>query len=946
MRKIFFMIVLAFVLVVPGAFLFTACGSNNAPSQKEITGLNIKKGESVSNEHWITLSYGDTIADITDGVSLVFRYSDGSEKEFSEQNFSEEEFQRIRDTYKENYYVANSYDEVSGQPIYNVYTGETHQNTKLDVGKYKVEISLSEKTATLYVDVMQTQIKSKNVAVVILQNENNNYQSKINAIQTYKYGMPTAQKEYHEEQYTSDYKLYVLDKDKNNQIISGTDVKEVKALPETYDGFTTCDAFPNIEIGTNMVEYYNSISEETAEATLDKKQTFLGSFGINITNGYTYSNADNALIVNTEALKPGNYFVYVLYQNKNHYDFYTEPVTQLNIEKGVFDLKKAIRYNDQDWSEANAKEILSKVVVSVNYTFDTKNPLFNGKGTKALTAKYLNDNHFVISNAHSSSEGEVFENVNFEIAGGGYTGFYGEFKLLEKNNNQDIRFDATTGSTDAKAIFVLNDDWVYEYYEDDQTIYDVDDIEIQVNINKGQVHRPYCATSDTLEREYTGETISIVGDDGIFVADPEVITFTGNISATAINTYTATYSLIDDVNYEFVNESEGMNYGDNGTFTWKITKIDLNGQWGEGFTTQTIGYNGTDYPSYDAITYVDGVRTFTVTLSGNEKYNLLLTKLPGRHIDWSINTEQTINVVGAQVSQETGSDVATVTFTGLVDGTDYGYIHLEYSIAETAYSKELHVENGVQIIINKKNFSKAEEAKILAAIGAEKSENDMLRLDHKIVISKVYMNLPNVLPDYSHQENLPETAVYGTWKLYSPDDGQYLERHNGDHLSSADLIGWMFKFIPADNMYNGYEVFVDFIEDVEFVNEDIPEDVLNSLKSEVDFNSTENGYQAIGTYSTITDVWANSAGYGLYSDVLPVHNNDAEGAFKGRWVLCFDAPNGDYDIELVNGELRSYESGAFDENYIKSSDRNWRIKFIPENTAYNALEISVNVTFE
>ena len=121
------------------------------------------------------------------------------------------------------------------------------------------------------------------------------------------------------------------------------------------------------------------------------------------------------------------------------------------------------------------------------------------------------------------------------------------------------------------------------------------------------------------------------------------------------------------------------------------------------------------------------------------------------------------------------------------------------------------------------------------------------------------------------------------------------------------------------------EIF-DHVSVREYADKEIPEDVLNSLKSEVDFNLTENGYQAIGAYSTITDVWVSPIEYGLYSDVLPVHNNDAEGAFKGRWVLCFDAPNGDYDIELVNGELHSYESnGTLDENYIKSADRNWRI---------------------
>lgn len=947
--------ILAFVLFFPVGIVLTACGGNSL-AQKEITDLYIKKDGWSSTEQYVNLEYGDTIADITAGMSLVFRYSDGSEIEFNENNFSEEEFQRIRETYRENYYVANGWDEQTGERTYVAYTGSTYQNTILDVGDYKIEISLNQKTAIIKVCVEPAQLESKNVAVVILQNESNNYQSKINAAQqTYKYGMPVAAESYSDENYTSDYKLYVLDEDKNNQIISGTDVKEVKALPETYDGGTMCTAFPDIEVGTNMLEFYNAISEETEAETFEKKQTFLSAFGIAITTGYNYS--DNTLIVKTESLKPGNYLLYVYYENKNYNDFYTEPTTELVVEKGVFNLKKAIRLDGQEWSEENAEEILSRVVVSVNYTFNAYNPLFNEGNVKALTAKYLNDNYFVDSNAQNSSASEVFGDVCFEVAGGGYTGIYGKFKLLEKNQfNQDIRFDSTdNGTTSAKVVFVFDSDWVYEYYEDDPTIYDVNDFDIQVNINKGQVYRPYCGTEDTLEREYTGEEISILGEyDGIILRDPNALAHSGPTSATAINTYEVTYSLIDAVNYEFIDDdyTENRYYGDNGTFTWKITKLDLDGQWGEdGFTTKTISYNETEQVNSYEITYVSGVRTITLALSGNSKYDLLLTKLPGRHIIWALDTEQTYQVVGAQISQEANSDVVTVSFTGLEDGKNYGYIYLTYSIAETAYSEAFSLENSLQIVINKANFTEEQEAEIMAAIGAEDVGNGEYSLDenHKIIISRVDMTLPNVVPDYSDANNLPATAVYGTWKIYYYENNEYVEKHNGEQLTDEDTIGWMFVFIPADDMYNGYEVYVNFIDDIAFVQEDMPAEVLAALKTEFQNKYGVSYNDEFVSTATITTVSANDGGYGTSPDTLPVHDNNAEGAFKGQWVICFDVQteNSCFDKELGDNDNRSYGTDEIiNEDYIKSQDRNWRIKFKPNDGAYNPIEIQVNVVFE
>ena len=191
-------------------------------------------------------------------------------------------------------------------------------------------------------------------------------------MQTYKYGMPVNKLDDSEENYTSDYKIYVVDKDNHNKVVSGIDVKQVYALPEVYEGWVYSSF--DIEEGDNLLDYYNSIEvlDENGNVdervTFQKKQEFLLAYGWQITTGYNYS--DDSLILQTERLKPGNYHLFANYESKNYQSIYTEPLTELVVEKGVFDLKKAIRYSDQEWSEENAEEIISKVKININYTFN------------------------------------------------------------------------------------------------------------------------------------------------------------------------------------------------------------------------------------------------------------------------------------------------------------------------------------------------------------------------------------------------------------------------------------------------------------------------------------------------------------------------------------------------------------------------------------------------
>ncbi|MBQ8468698.1 MAG: hypothetical protein IJ542_02965 [Clostridia bacterium] len=933
-----FLIIFALILILPFAFILTACGGETSKS-KEITDLRIRLGE---NE-WansISVDYGTTIGEMFEDATFYFVYSDGEKKDVVESNFSESEWNEISNSYAEQYFVQ-IVNEVTGESNYEPYTGNTTSRAVLEVGQYRVDISLKNKTASIYVSVYQASLQSKQLSVVILPNENNNYGSKLNAVQTYKYGMPINHFENDEENYTSDYKIYVIDKQNNNKVLSGTDVKQVYALPEVYEG-GVYSSFDDIEEGDNLLEYYNTIevlddsSNIDERVTFQKKQEFLLAYGWQITTGHNYS--DNSLILQTERLKPGNYHLFANYESKNYQSIYTEPLTELVVEKGVFDLKKAIRYSGQEWSEENAEEIISKVKININYTFNLDSPLntvdYYGNVVKALTATQLNQ-YNVSANADYNSD-NAFSDVDFGYAGGGYTGLsLGKFRLVEKDaNRKDIRFDCDSILDESvKFVYILDNN---DYYENDPTVYTTDDFdEVSLNISKGQVSRPYASIGNNLSREYTGES-QTVENAGLNIDnyDKALLEQIGIYSATEIGNYSITFKLKDSTNFCFREEDNSYNYGEddgNGgrTFTWAITPIEFSA-WDWGYDHLEGSYNEEQLEYVSSVQYISGVHTLRVSLPKDSKYDLLKSKVPTAKIVWE--------------RVETNNDaIATLTPDGddlVITFASEGYVNLKATIAETDYSLAFENAN-LQVVINNASFTQEQKAAILAEIGAEEKDNDVYGLDanHTIRISRISMLLPNVLPDYTDVLNPPATADLGEWKIYYNDGNEYIEKHNGSHLDGEDTIGWMFRFIPSDDMFNGLWVYVDFINDIEFYNEDIPTEAIDALKQDVPFtfDTTTNKY--IATNSITMERTGNSVMLPDNTLVVTSENGgylEYEG-IEGKWRVYAD------DVPFENRSNYYFDVEGQSEEWITSSERVWTIQFVPRNTGYNNVVINVNV---
>ena len=120
----------------------------------------------------------------------------------------------------------------------------------------------------------------------------------------------------------------------------------------------------------------------------------------------------------------------------------------------------------------------------------------------------------------------------------------------------------------------------------------------------------------------------------------------------------------------------------------------------------------------------------------------------------------------------------------------------------------------------------------------------------------------------------------------------------------------------------------------------------NKLKSEVTFTDQ---FVATGDWATITLYNESNTQAYVPMNTLPTHDAGDEdlsqGELAGTWALrcdTHDSGNNPYTLDLGNNQIIYYDD-VYSREFLESADRNWRLVFIPDNAAYNDVEISVNI---
>ena len=932
MKKKILIAILAFVLVLPLAFILTACGDDNN-DKNEMNNVYIKVDDyDYSTSGYIYEEYNDHlfISSFYNRISFAFGYKDGTMKEATEDNFSEEELKNFE--YTEKYYKRTT-NETTGESL-DFEEFEINPSQSLNAGDYKIVFTIEGYQVELQISIGKANAFNRSLNIAIIEESSTIYPT-YSSLNRYKFGMQKYSNTYDVETYRSGYKAYVYD-NYAREVVSGTKVKNVYAMPRvapqdyTFTWSDTVGGSFTILAGDNLIEKYNEITVADTYIKNMRQNEFLDHYAIEFTTGKVL--ADNTIVVNTECLMPGAYYIFARVQDENHYSSYSVPSTgsTLDVQKGDFNWKYTIYREGNDYSEEEVTNFINSLQLTLNYTFNPSEPLFSTANNKALSIDRLKSMTIQID---SSYGGDWYNEIkSCPIVGGRNAFGWVTLELTGKDENGHpiTALDARDSGIRLQAKIRMDENLKAYYGKEDETIYLV-----QVTINKGSVSKP-SYDSGYLSYAYTGNPITLA----VTLDTANVYNITGNnITQTSIGQYHTTYALKDSINYYVWGDE---NYTGE-TINWEIKKIVLD----EGGFTKTFTYNNVEQ-NYGEFTYADGEKSIKIALSDYADYNLIKSLDPNVQIVWRIEDEG--EFVGLTLRQ-TGDDLADgeciVTFTGCT--SDYAYFNLKYSIAGTDYSQAYDAYNSVQVIFHKREYTQEELNEIYGEFFEKQTDvwdYEYYVAKNNISISRVTLLIP---AEADPATDATITTTLGVWKLYRWDfsSNSYVELTPGTStLKGIDFVRLLYSFVPNDDMYITLEALV---ED-EYYNEDMPQDILTALATEVPYDSN---FVATGAYSKIyLDEYSNYLSVPQYA--LPTHNKDAEGfdGFEGRWVLLWDYEDENGNAcEMTAGnnsclyyqvdEAIQYSNRSKD--YLLSSDRNWRIAFIPEESAYNRLELQTEI---
>ena len=932
MKKKILIAILAFVLVLPLAFILTACGDDNN-DKNEMNNVYIKVDDyDYSTSGYIYEEYNDHlfISSFYNRISFAFGYKDGTMKEATEDNFSEEELKNFE--YTEKYYKRTT-NETTGESL-DFEEFEINPSQSLNAGDYKIVFTIEGYQVELQISIGKANAFNRSLNIAIIEESSTIYPT-YSSLNRYKFGMQKYSNTYDVETYRSGYKAYVYD-NYAREVVSGTKVKNVYAMPRvapqdyTFTWSDTVGGSFTILAGDNLIEKYNEITVADTYIKNMRQNEFLDHYAIEFTTGKVL--ADNTIVVNTECLMPGAYYIFARVQDENHYSSYSVPSTgsTLDVQKGDFNWKYTIYREGNDYSEEEVTNFINSLQLTLNYTFNPSEPLFSTANNKALSIDRLKSMTIQID---SSYGGDWYNEIkSCPIVGGRNAFGWVTLELTGKDENGHpiTALDARDSGIRLQAKIRMDENLKAYYGKEDETIYLV-----QVTINKGSVSKP-SYDSGYLSYAYTGNPITLA----VTLDTANVYNITGNnITQTSIGQYHTTYALKDSINYYVWGDE---NYTGE-TINWEIKKIVLD----EGGFTKTFTYNNVEQ-NYGEFTYADGEKSIKIALSDYADYNLIKSLDPNVQIVWRIEDEG--EFVGLTLRQ-TGDDLADgeciVTFTGCT--SDYAYFNLKYSIAGTDYSQAYDAYNSVQVIFHKREYTQEELNEIYGEFFEKQTDvwdYEYYVAKNNISISRVTLLIP---AEADPATDATITTTLGVWKLYRWDfsSNSYVELTPGTStLKGIDFVRLLYSFVPNDDMYITLEALV---ED-EYYNEDMPQDILTALATEVPYDSN---FVATGAYSKIyLDEYSNYLSVPQYA--LPTHNKDAEGfdGFEGTWVLLWDYEDENGNAcEMTAGnnsclyyqvdEAIQYSNRSKD--YLLSSDRNWRIAFIPEESAYNRLELQTEI---
>ena len=672
MKKKILMLVMAFAIILPAAFLISACGEKKSPEITE-TGISVYIDGAEVNENFntIDINYGD-YTDVTELINnkltVVVNYSDqtsnnliydnvgggfsivglpqnlnaneeGHNLTLSYKNFSQDLILIIRKVDIDfsyvgwNYYEPYTYDgEERTVELVNVPENVevTYQNNKAtDAGTYNA-------TATINFDETNYNIINNDTLVLTQQ-------WTINKAQIDMWGVRWDYNSYEPFTYNGN--------EREVKLINLPAGVEVSYENNKKIGAGTYNATATLNYNTTNYELININFNETINWTINKQQVNKPSkvssrlFYIGQEQkGVNYNEEDKDVLFtvsgNATAIDAGQYSVTFALINTTNYEWNdkstTDVVIEWEIEKVPLDFSgtrwdyNSLEPFTYDGQEKTVSIInLPEGITVKNYT-GTISATDAGTYTAGVEFNYDDVNYYLsgepqelewkIEKAQNTISGELaFEGITYgETLGepSGVSALYGEmtYKYYDREK-QEIEKPINVGTYYVKGFSVGNDNWIAQ-----ETEYK------QFYISRNYISDPELVRNSFI---YTGSAFT---PELVEEIDESIVEMSGDLSGTDIGNYTIAFTLKDKTNYGWQSAFGTAQETDDITLNWSIIDSPL---------TMTLNDKALSASEFEALTQVNIGDKWQVSISEGYNYSLDYEYLneSGNKV-WSYGTDE------------------------------------------------------------------------------------------------------------------------------------------------------------------------------------------------------------------------------------------------------------------------------------------------------------------
>ena len=673
MKKKIFMFVMAFAIILPAAFLLSACCGKNNPPEVTETGISVYIDGTEVNEQFNTIDicYGD-YTDISEMINskltVIANYSDETTNNLSygdggyaisglPQNLNaNEQGYNLTLTYKNfnkdlilvihkaNLDFSNVYWNYDATYPF-TYDGE-EQSIELVGIPDNVEVTYENEKATN---------AGTYTAIATIEYDENNY-NKINdqhLVLTQQWSINKAQIDMWSVKW--DYSAtqpYTYDGNKKEvKLINLPEGVEVSYENNKKIGAGTYNATVTLNYNTTNYELININFNETINWTINKQQVIKPNkvssrlfYNGQEQTGVNYNAQDkDALFTvsgNATAINAGEYSATFALIDANNYEWNDETTTNVVIEWEIE--KVPLYFSGTSWDynslepftyDGQEKTVavinLPKGVTIKNYT-GTTSATNAGTYTAGVEFNYDDVNYYLsgepqellwkIEKAENTISGELtFEGITFgETLGepSGVSALYGEMTYKYYNSEkEEISKPTNVGTYYVKGFSVGNDNWVAQ-----ETEYK------QFYISRNYISDPELVRNSFI---YTGTAFT---PELVEEIDESIVEMTGDLSGTETGNYTITFTLKDKINYGWQSAFNTAQETDDITLNWSIINSPL---------TMTLNDKALSASEFEARTQVNIGDKWQVSVSDGYNYSLDYEYLneSGNKV-WSYNTDE------------------------------------------------------------------------------------------------------------------------------------------------------------------------------------------------------------------------------------------------------------------------------------------------------------------